>query len=687
MVMDKGMTNKEFKLFGISFITLFLEISLIRLISTEVRVFAYVSNLVILACFLGIGIGCYLSKKNYNVLITVGVLVFVSFVIYSSPFQKITEMFSGFSDSVIWELTKKPDSFTSLLSAAVLTLFMYLIILTAFIPLGQIAGRLLNEHDNIVRAYTINILGSLIGVWFFNMLSFIYTPPWVWFTISLSVLIFFVPKNKIYYLAVLSACVLIAVVLNTGKNSLQTLWSPYQKLDIYSNGTYPWQNGYILRVNNTHYMGMLDLSNEQNIIYNQYVMPYYFSVAKDDVLIVGAGGGNDVAGALRMGAKKIDAVEIDPGIILLGSNLHPEQPYRDKRVNVIIEDARAFFKKASGKYNIISLGLLDSHTLSSAYNNIRLDHYVYTEESFREAKKLLKKDGIITVSFAAEKSWIGSRLYGLLKKVFGDVPYVFRTAYSDSAGTTWGCAMFITGENINKLKEVVESNSELKNYLQKSSIIFLENVKLTTDDWPYLYLQKPMIPKMHLLIILSILLSLIIAKRISFGLGKARIDMHFFLLGSAFLLLEFQNIGKSSLLFGSTWIVNSYTISAILVLGLLANIFVIFYKIKNIRFFYVLLLSFIIALYFIPLSVFNNFGYWTKSLLAVAVLNIPIFFAGVIFIDSFKKVSRKNVAFGSNILGAAIGGILASLSFIIGVNALLIIVFFLYIGSFFYLPK
>ena len=58
------------------------------------------------------------------------------------------------------------------------------------------------------------------------------------------------------------------------------------------------------------------------------------------MLIVGAGSGNDAAGALRNGVEDVVAVEIDPAIIDFGRQYHPEQPYDDPRVRVVNDDAR-----------------------------------------------------------------------------------------------------------------------------------------------------------------------------------------------------------------------------------------------------------------------------------------------------------------------------------------------------------
>lgn len=687
--------QKNIQLFAISFVMLFLEIFLIRWISTEVRIFAYVSNLVLLACFLGIGLGCYFSKKDANILITIGALVFISLMVHSRLFQGITAMLSGFSDSVIWYQAIKDKNFMPALSGTILTTIMFLMISAVFVAPGQILGRLLDEHRNIIVGYSINVAASLIGLWTFNVLSFLYTPPWLWFAFSLLILLLFVRRTKINMFLVISASVFILLVTGAFNFSSQVMWSPYQKLTIYSNVNSGIVNGNVINVNNVGYMTVLDLSDGfikryPNLYdagmrkYCQYELPYRFAASKDAVLIVGSGAGNDVAGAIRSKAEEIDAVEIDPGIYQLGLGLHPEHPYEKKNVNIAIDDARAFFKKTKKKYDIISFGLLDSHTLSSNYNNVRLDHYVYTEESFRDVKKILKDDGIVSVIFAANRIWIGERIYGLLKKVFGDAPYVinvdnFRNRYG------WGGVMFISGNNLNKLKQTVETNQALKDFIAKNSVTYKGKTRLTTDDWPYLYMQSPGIPRMYLLIIVSIFVILFIIKMSLISAENNRTDMHFFFLGSAFLLLEFQNVSKAALLFGSTWIVNTYIISSILLLVLLANLFIYHFKVVSTRLFYILLLASLAALYIIPIEIFNIYGYWTKSILAALLLNLPIFFAGVIFINSFKNAPAKNIALGSNLMGAAVGGLLEMMSFITGIRALLLAVFVLYVLSFLYL--
>ena len=80
----------------------------------------------------------------------------------------------------------------------------------------------------------------------------------------------------------------------------------------------------------------------------QYALPYQRSglQAPKDVLIVGAGSGTDVAIALQNGARHVDAVEIDPRLLQLGRERHPDRPYQDPRVTTHVDDGRAFLSGA-----------------------------------------------------------------------------------------------------------------------------------------------------------------------------------------------------------------------------------------------------------------------------------------------------------------------------------------------------
>ena len=165
-----------------------------------------------------------------------------------------------------------------------------------------------------------------------------------------------------------------------------------------------------MNVNNTGYQVILELSRARmaarpdvypaaEVPYSHYVMPHNLIGPRRRALIVGSGAGNDVAGALEAGVEQVQAVEIDPAIVDLGRARHPDRPYSSPQVALAVDDARAFFRKDTGPYDLIWFGLLDSHTTPSAYSNVRLDHFVYTRESFADMKRLLAPSGVVVLLF------------------------------------------------------------------------------------------------------------------------------------------------------------------------------------------------------------------------------------------------------------------------------------------------
>jgi len=181
-------------------------------------------------------------------------------------------------------------------------------------------------------------------------------------------------------------------------------WSPYQKLEVFSIG----DNQYQIDVNNVGYMSIANATPDfvtrhpelaKQLESSSYDSPFRFAANTNRVLVIGAGAGNDAAVALRHGADYVDAIEIDPLIYSIGKRLHPEHPYDSPKVHVVINDARNFLRQDHEKYDMIVFGLLDSHTGFSGYSNVRVDNYVYTEESFRDARRLLKPDGILYLSW------------------------------------------------------------------------------------------------------------------------------------------------------------------------------------------------------------------------------------------------------------------------------------------------
>jgi hypothetical protein len=64
-----------------------------------------------------------------------------------------------------------------------------------------------------------------------------------------------------------------------------------------------------------------------------------------------------------------------------------------------------------------------------------------------------------------------------------------------------------------------------------------------------------------------------------------------------------------------------------------------------------------------------------------------VFFAGIVFIQSFARCGLSSEALGSNLFGALVGGLLESLSMWTGLKSLLAIAALLYLASRIALPE
>ena len=702
------------RLFLVSFVVLFLELALIRWVSTEIRIFAYVNNLVLLACFLGLGVGCTLPNPRASLTTTALALSILIGLITAPlaiplhgallhPVRDTPIMLSAFTDMHIWHRHWSTNLWLDIAIGLSSTALVFGLIALAFIPLGRMIAGLLDATPHRIAAYSVNVVAGLLGIWAFHAISCWWLPPWVWFAVACAGLLFLMapaivprisPPTKDFgggvSLAVLGLAIgYLALTPRLAKRPI--IWSPYQKLEIVR-ARAGMNRVYLVTVNNTFYMGLLDLSRKgllqglpifldpSSASFGQYDVPYRFlDRAPQAVLVVGAGGGNDVAAALRHGARAVTAVEIDPGIYDIGRRLHPEAPYADPRVTVRLTDARATFRHTAVRYDLIVFGLLDAHAQSSSYNNTRLDHYVYTEESFREAAGLLADQGVMTVIFDdAGRPFIGARISGLLHRVFGEAPIAFR-----APGNGWfgpGGVVFVAGRNMDRLRAVMQHDPPLVQFVERREVRWTQPVTLTTDNWPYLYLDRPRMPALHLCLSGILLLLLAVGRRV-FLPARVPVNRHFFFLGAAFLLLEFQNISKTALLFGSTWVVNAFTISAILLLILLANWIAARIR-PNLRWIYVGLWCSLLVAGLIPLRAYNALPEVWRMVAALGLLNLPVGFAGIIFVTSFQRTREPGLAFGSNLLGAAVGGLLESLSFLTGIRALLWLAALLYLLAF-----
>jgi len=684
------------RLLFVSAAALFTEVMLIRWIGTEVRIFAFVQNLSLIACFLGFGLGCYRAHERSSMLPTLQALtilvVMVSFPsrIWHLLLTSLSDFMSLSPDAALWNafsIDAGGARAVGLFFAIVVVSYLIALLSKTMMPFGQWIAYYMDSAPNPLNAYTLNLLGSLAGTWLMAVVSFAKLPPYVWF-----ILVFFLAlistsvsrRNAVIGLGLLAACMTF-LFAGSRSGAIEVNWSPYQKIEVTERGG----GNYGIDVNNASYMTIANLTPKFLAEHpdfvaayktNSYDSPFQFATSKAHVLIVGSGAGNDVAAALRNGAEQVDAVEIDPVIYSVGRRLHPEHPYDSPKVHVQINDARNFMRESKKRYDVIVFALLDSHTGFSGYSNMRMDNYVYTEESFRSAQKLLTPNGLLVLKFEvrAPWTWMGQRFYTMLHQIFGRAPvaYYVPTAASLLSGTVF------MESNSPTLWDRAQSPDTVT-FLAAHPVDFPTTTVgapvPTTDDWPFVYHRARTIPQVYLIITVILIVLAYFSVRKVFRPRQIS-TWHFLLLGGGFLLLETQMISRLALYFGSTWIVNCVALSALLSVLVLANMFVGRNGSLELGRYYLLLVISLLCVYALPWERLP-FAAKTIGILLSLGFSIPVFFAGIIFAESFRCTSSKSEALGANVFGAVSGGALQNLSFLFGIKALILVAAGIYMAA------
>ena len=105
--------------------------------------------------------------------------------------------------------------------------------------------------------------------------------------------------------------------------------------------------------------------------------------------------------------------------------LHPDRPYDDPRVGVHIDDGRAFLRRSTDRYDLIVFAMTDSLTLVTSTANVRLESFLFTEESLRAARDHLDDDGVFVMFNAYRQPWLVAKLQGMAATVFGHEPLLW----------------------------------------------------------------------------------------------------------------------------------------------------------------------------------------------------------------------------------------------------------------------
>lgn len=669
---------------GAAALSLFLELAVIRWQGTIFEFFAFYKNYGLLACFAGLGLGYALSRSKDGIpLLLVFPLLCWQFVLliglrFGLPKRAYSLEAIPFREQLNmgWSASQDQVGIIYLL----ITVVFFLTAL-AFVPVGQLCGKLM-ERKSQLSAYGLNLLGSLLGVLLMFLVSFLWTPPVVWFGLcALGLLWFFVRKPKTLLVGVVFGMTALVALAWPANPLWNKIYSPYQLLDVgYSDDGLMLIRAaghYYQRIRNLSHM-QLDASSDTTAlaVRDYYDLAYKLHPGPNDIAIVGAGSGNDVAAALRSGAHHVEAIEIDPAIQLLGKNNHPERPYDDRRVHPVVNDARSFFRTTDGHFDLIVYGLLDSHTLLSQASSVRLDSFVYTVEGIREARTRLKDDGVLSLSFAVLNDALGKKFFQMMTAAFdGQEPLCI------SAGTE-GAVLFVQQKNgglhipakVLADSHVVDRSSFYRNADLK--------VDMSTDDWPFLYMPRRVYPVSYLVVLGLIVLLSFVLYGTFFQEKPEAAQLPFFFLGAGFMLVETKAITEMGLSFGNTWQVIAIAIASILVMAFFGNLIVQKFELKSSFLSYSLLFASLAAGWWIS----NSGGLPSTALgrLGTAIiLTCPLLFSGIVFSTLLSAQSRISSVMCMNLLGAMCGGILEYNSMYFGFRFLYVLAFALYLMALF----
>ncbi|MBN2358712.1 MAG: spermidine synthase [Deltaproteobacteria bacterium] len=636
--------------------SLYFELAIIRFTSAEVLYLGYFSNFIMITAFLGLGIG-FLSVPRAIPLERVmpGALLFLFALVLVAPFD-VTALKNHYGLFYFGNIEGESG-----LPGVVLLVVLFFSTAVIFAGLGRSIGALFG-HFTPLAAYTLDILGSLIGIGIFFLQSLGWSDPVVWILtgsalLSIGHLLTPAPRGA-RLLTTLATGAAISVLLLSSREP-RVIWSMYQKLQVREDP----DSGFLLVLANSIPHQFVQPASSASEGY--YGIPYRLhreaGGAIDDVLIVGSGSGTDVAVALRAGARHVDAVEIDPGIVQLGKELHADRPYQDPRVAVHVTDGREYLRNTDAKYDLILFALPDSLMRVSSMSDVRLESYLFTVEAIADARERLKPGGTLGLYNRYRWEWLRNKIGTALATVFARSPRRVDVGPS---------TVFLVGDRIEGETVSAEGFD-----------------RLATDDWPFIYMQAPRLHWLYLGMVALFLLSAGVGVLLLAPRGTLlRPEWPFFFMGVAFLLLETKSISLFALLFGTTWMVNSCAFAGVLLSVLTANLIIHRLRVHQRWLLFALLLLALLLAYLVPARTMLSIdSALLRFLLSVVLIFSPIFLANLIFSREFRDTETSTRAFGWNLLGAVAGGGLEYLTLLTGQRNLLLIVTCCYVSAGFFL--
>ncbi len=630
----------------------------------------YFPNLILIAAFIGMGMGFvfhqYASSRISAWLVQGAMLLLLGLVVFVQYRHPNVPGFTRWEGDLGGDLYFTSTNSNSRQGSAPF-LVCLLGVAVIFACLSQRTAKLFRCFRPLT-AYTLDIAGSCAGILSFILMSWLGAPAWVWFSFFTVLLMVAMPGLlRVRWLPLVAGLLIVFLVRHQDsvllsypdyKGPLESFWSPYQRVQfmgtrraIYVNGVSHQSMSTRAQIRKDFYQKVHDARRRDG------GEPYR------SVLILGAGSGNDVAAALMNGARHIDAVEIDPAIADIGRRHHPERPYADPRVNVVVDDGRAFMSRTSTRYDLVIFALTDSLVKVSSMSQLRLENYLFTVESARRARSLLRPGGDLIFYNYYRQPWLRTKISEMIREATGVEPE----------------AVYESGD-FAVLKARAGGGQE------KSAAGSRPTLDLPHDDWPFLYLVQRGIPRVYqwamlgmcaFAAILVALLHLSTRRLERYSKpGMLATKLAFVFMGIAFLLLETKSVIQFSLLFGTTWLNSSLVFLAALLLVLVANWTAVL--IRDGGWMRVICIGLILSCLITVVYPLGNLLEVESTLLRFVLASLmtfaPIFFANLLFSLSFRDQDVPEHIFGWNLIGATVGGVIEYSSMYFGYSFLAVVV-------------
>ena len=313
-----------------------------------------------------------------------------------------------------------------------------------------------------------------------------------------------------------------------------------------------------------------------------------------------------------------------------------------------MEDGRAFLERSDRRYDLILFALPDSLVLVAGQGSLRLESFLFTREAFEAVRSHLGSEGTFSM-YNYYRPDVFARYAATLTEVFGSRPCL--DVGEQGAGANRQAVLTISAQ-----PEVLRCSTF---WVPPRDV-----PRPATDNYPFPYAQGWGLSTFYVVSLASLLLGTALAIR-RFGhveVADARRYLDLFFMGAAFLLLETKSVVQFALLFGTTWLVNALVFAGILLSVLLA--IEIAERVRRLRprLLYTALLASLGVAWAVGPEQLLGLSPVTRFVAATTITFAPIFFGNLIFAERFRSVSSSTTAFGINLLGAILGGVLAGLA-------------------------